>query len=403
LKPFFAFLIFFLVAMLVQAQTNRAMKGVLDLRNHDFSKQGNAHLNGEWEMFMSELIPPGEFKEKNDRPRDVVLFPSTWNDMNRSSKAGFGFATFHLTLLMKPQEFAIELPHFYSSYELFINGESIAANGKVGISESESVPQWLPKTVVYKSISDTLDIVIHVSNFHHAKGGLREDIIIGRTTDIIEKRNIAMASNIALSSALLLTAIVFFLLHFFVKKNQAALFFAALALTWAVRSMFSNLYVMTSYFPEFPWEVWAILFLSALFPDDVNNVFKYLFTACNLIFACMTIFSKASFYTQFLPVYLSFCGVLLLYILYVLMQAVVKAREGVWLILSCMMLGVLVFAYDLIAYQKLSLFNPVITAFGYFAVFLLMAVTLIYQYGFLKRAASSDMLTYEDLYQSSRK
>jgi hypothetical protein len=67
------------------------------------------------------------------------------------------------------------------------------------------------------------------------------------------------------------------------------------------------------------------------------------------------------------------------------------------------MLGVIVFAYDLSAYQGLASFNPIIINIGYLGMFILMAICLAFQFGFLKRSARNrDILTYDDLYGTSR-
>jgi hypothetical protein len=150
--------------------------------------------------------------------------------------------------------------------------------------------------------------------------------------------------------------------------------------------------------------IWAIFFLASLFPDDINNLFKYFFVACNVIFILFTLGFKASLYTQFLPVYLSFCLILLIYIIYVIIHAIVYERHGVWLVVSCIMLGVIIFAYDLSAYQGLSAFNPIIINLGYLGMFVLMGLSLALQFGFLKKnSRNRDILTYDDLYGSTRK
>jgi hypothetical protein len=399
-------------------QSKYAQRGVLDLRSVDFRAQGHASLSGEWELYMSQLISPETFLAKTNEPGDFVSFPSTWNETSRSLKPGKGYATYHLKVLVKKQQLAIAIPHFYTSFRLWVNAKPVAANGEVGITEKDSKPQWLPQTIPYTANQDTLDIVIHVSNFHHAKGGVREDILLGAPSNLMLKRQIAVGSNLFLFGGLVLVALLFLFIFFLVKHDRSALFFAALCFTWAVRSLFSNLYVGTSFFPLFPWEIavkieyitlyltmiWTVFFLASLFPQDVNNMFKYFFVAFNAIFVLFALFTSASLYTQFLPVYLSFCLILLLYVIYVLIHAVVYERNGVWLIVSCTLLGVIIFSYDLISYEGFASFNPIIINIGYMGMFTLMGLCLMYQLGLLKRSRRNrDMLTYDDLYGSQRK
>jgi hypothetical protein len=410
-------LLFSLLFLISHAQTNYARRGLIDLRNFDFAAEGHIALSGEWELYMSNLIAPESFDHAIQEPGDFIPFPSTWDETSKSLRPGKGYATYHLKILVKPNRYSLELPHFYSGYKLWINHDLIAHNGQVGTSAKISTPQWLPQTVAFTATQDTLDLVIQVSNFHHAKGGVRENILIGTTDNLTFKRQVAVSSNLTLFGGLVLLSLVFVFVYMFVKQDNASIFFAALCVTWALRSVFSNLYVVTAYLPDFPWEIcvkieyvslyltmiWAVFFLASLFPADVNNLFKYFFIACNIIFILFTCFTNASLYTQFLPVYLSFCLILLIYIIYVLIHAVVYERHGVWLIVSCIMLGVIIFAYDLSAYQGLASYNPIIINIGYLGMFILMGTCLAFQLGFLKRnLRNRDMLTYDDLYGSSR-
>jgi hypothetical protein len=396
------------------AQAVYARKGVIDLKTWNFQKQGTVNLIGEWEFYMRELVPPSEFKEQTKPPQDYIDFPGTWNELNKGLRPGDGYATYRVKVLIaSPDIYALELPHFYSSYKLWINSALIASNGKVGISEKSSQPQWLPQTVSFTAKKDTLDIVIQVSNFHHAKGGIREPIFLGTPEGLNFKRQVAVSSNLVMAITLFTISLIFIFIFLFSKSDNSILYFGALCITWAIRSMFSNKYVFNSFFPLFPWEtgvkieyitlyltmIWAILFLASLFQNDVNTVFKYLLIACNIIFITITMVFKASLYTQFLPVYLSFCGFLLIYIIYILIRALVYERQGVWLMITCVFLGVLLFSYDLIAYEGFANFNPIIINFGYFLMFMLMALSLLYQLGVLKQSSNqANILTYEDLY-----
>jgi hypothetical protein len=71
---------------------------------------------------------------------------------------------------------------------------------------------------------------------------------------------------------------------------------------------------------------------------------------------------------------------------------------------SSLFLGVILFSYDLVSYEGFATFNPVILNIGYFGMFVLMGLCLLYQLGLLKRTSTqSNVLTYEDLYGTKDK
>jgi hypothetical protein len=398
----------------ILAQNSSARQGLLDLTHWDFLERGPVSLTGEWEFYMSELVEPSEFSSQSRPQKDFVDFPATWNEQSKAARPGDGYATYRLrAVVTAPRTLAFELPHFYSNYRLWINSKQIASNGTVGTSEKNSIPQWLPQTISFLAETDTLDIVIQASNFHHAKGGVREPILLGDTDELMFKRHVAVISNLVLFACLVLIALSFIFTFLFSKKEVSILYGAALCLTWGLRSVFSNRYIANSYFPDFPWEIcvkieyitlylmmiFATLFLSSIFKNEVNGAFKYLFCIFNSIFIGLTLSFNASLYTQFLPVYLSFCAVLLVYIIYVLIRALVYEREGVWFIIACLFMGVILFSYDLFSYQVLATFNPIIINLGYLIMFILMAAGILFQLGFMKKSTNSgNILTYDDLY-----
>lgn len=401
--------IFFVLFSAISHAQIPLQKGFADLTAHVFT-DGPLPLDGEWELYMSQLISPSDFRTMGSQPKDFADFPSAWNVS--SGAQNFGFATYRLKLVVPSnQPLALQIPHCYSAYRLWANGQVISSNGIVGESREESKPQWLPRTVVLPATSDTLTLVLQVSNFSHAIGGIRESIYVGDQSEMLFRESISMTSTLTLvvSLAVLFLAFVFvFLLY----KSESAILFALLSLAWSIREAFSNQYLAIHYFPDFPWEVAvkieyiglfsvmmiSMLFVGSLFKDDVNAVFKYLFCFCNLVFIAIAAFFEAAIFTQFLPVYLSFAGALLLYIVYILVRAVVYDRQGAWLIVTCVFMGVVVFAYDLIAYRGLANFSPIFTTIGYIAMFTLMAVALLFQVGIFKRSSATNMLTYDDLY-----
>jgi hypothetical protein len=222
-----------------------------------------------------------------------------------------------------------------------------------------------------------------------------------------------------MASSLVMIALVFTFLYFFSKSEASLLYIAAMCVTWALRAVFSNLYVFNSFYPAFPWElcvkieyitlylmmIWAILYLASIFRNEVSTPFKYLLCISNAMFILLTLFFDASLYTQFLPVYLSFCAAVLIYSIYVLIRALVYERKGVWLMISCLFLGVTLFSYDLISYEGFAVFNPIVINVGYMTIFVLLSICLLYDLGYLKKSTKQtrNTLTYDELYGEGQK
>ncbi|MEJ0030094.1 MAG: hypothetical protein WDO15_06855 [Bacteroidota bacterium] len=209
-------------------------KGQIDLRNWDFQKQGTVRLDGQWGFYWEELLTPstGSF-----HPTKFHVFPALWDE-------GQGFATYTTDVIVDHNisMLSLELPDLYTSYQLWVNGVEVAANGEVGTSRQETSPQWLPKTIVFPA-TDTLHVMIQIANFHHMRGGSNDHIYLGLPDQLYQKRESAVITNIILFSGLGLIGCFFIILFLFFRKEKAALYFAAICITWALRAVFTNLYL----------------------------------------------------------------------------------------------------------------------------------------------------------------
>jgi hypothetical protein len=368
-------------------------KGSIDLREWDFAVSGEVKLDGRWNFYWQSLQPPSSLETTNV---DHMKFPATWNDAysDRMELSGQGFATYEAKVLLKPsvEMVSLELPDFYCSYALWVNGKEVASNGQVGTSRAESVPQWLPKTVVIKA-ADTLQMVLHVSNFHHKRGGSNDHIYLGLPDQLYQKRESAVITNIILFAGLLLIGCFFVVLFLFFRKERAALYFAAICITWAVRAVFTNLYLFVNWFPDIDWElavkieyltlyltmVWSIMFVGKLFPEDLNPILKYALLIVNVIFILFTVATPAFTFTNLLPAYVVVAWVILACIAFVVIRAIIYERAGAWFSAGSIVLGVLMFSYDMLTYEGVLDFSPLLFNVGYLTIFFLNATAFARQ------------------------
>jgi hypothetical protein len=375
------------VCMLLLVTTSFAQpiveKGKIDLREWDFNKDA-VRLDGRWGFYWDQLLTPGETKSS---PNKFQQFPGIWNE-------GQGFATYTTDVYVNSDVhmLSMELPDFYSSYTIWVNGVQVANNGEVGTSRKESVPQWLPKTVVFEA-TDTLHLVMQVSNFHHMRGGSNDHIYLGLPEQLYQKRETAVITNIILFAGLGLIGCFFIILFLFFRNEKAALYFAAICITWALRAVFTNLYLFANWFPAMDWELlvkieyltlyltmmWSLLYVGKLFPDDVNALFKYVLVILNGIFILFTIATPAVLYTHMLPAYKFVAWLILGYVGYVVIRAIIFDRVGAWFSAVSIILGVLMFSYDMLTYEGFLNFSPLLFNVGYLTIFLLNATAFAYQ------------------------
>jgi signal transduction histidine kinase len=247
------------------AETGRpsSSKGVLDLRSIDKDEDFIVNLNGEWEFYWKKILHPHDFKKNSLQPDCYGKVPSYWTEYHELSvkTEPFGYATYKLTVLLPrglQNALAIDLPVFDSSYDIYINGEYLGGNGVPGKNAEESVPEYKKNFFRLQPLTDTLSIVINVSNFDHRRGGFWLPARLG-TFSVVQKK---LANSWAWQwsvISLLLGFSVFFLLFFLISKRETeTLFFSIATICLAVRPLFTSHYLIGNLI-DMSWE-WIIRF-----------------------------------------------------------------------------------------------------------------------------------------------
>jgi hypothetical protein len=259
-------------------------------------------------------------------------------------------------------------------------------------------------------------MVLQIANFDHAKGGIKEQIYLGKPSMMKFKRNVSEISKLTESAALFCIGFFFLVLFVFHQRNKATIYFALLVLTWSLRSLFSNLYLAIAFYPDFNWAamirieyitlylamIWAILFLTSLFHNEANIILKYGLVFCNVLFTAFSLSSPPRLFTQGLNVYLITSGILLLYGSYIVIRAWGNERAGSGLLTLSIIIGLNIFGYDIFVYEGFSSYDPVIFSAGYVSIFLMMGFALAFHVGLIKAKQNpASTLTYEDLYRNS--
>lgn len=380
-----------------------AEQGVLDLRTWNFNEQKVA-LTGYWNYFENELV-----SDTVQKTGSLSQFPQLWDE-------GVQYATYQLTILLPPnsQNLSLEIPQLFSSYVLFVNGKPLAANGKPGTSRETTTPQWLPQPVSFEVEDDTASILLHVANFYHNKGGVKEPLYLGTPEMIQQHQSVVVNSKKAEVIILMLLGFSFFMIYYIrEERKKITFYYSLLCFSWAIRALLPNDYLFISYFPDVNWSlmvkieyitlystmIWSILFLSRLFPGESNNIVKYILVGLNCLFIVVTAVFPPIVFTQWLTVYLAVAGVLIFFACIIVIRALIHERSGVWFLVTCLFLGIVLFSYDIFVYEGFfALPNPIFFSIGYISIFAILGITLLYHLKIFKGDGASGTLTYEDLY-----
>lgn len=370
-----------------------AQNGFIDLSDIDFQAQGSVELNGEWEFYWEELLEPHEID--STRSPQFVSFPHLWNEDPRLSS--YGYATYILRI-HKPKNgppLALTIPDMYTAYTLYINGVEAAKNGTVADNRQDYTPFWLPKTISIDHFNgDTLELVLHISNFRHSKGGIRLPLLIGNDEYLEKQRTIRLGFSLLLTGCVLMIGLFFLGLYLFGRHEIPMLYFSLVCFFFSYRVFGTELYPLHYLFQDLPWlltvkaEYFALYFTPALFcifvqrlyPKETSNGIIYPLAGVFGIMASSAIFLTPYYFTLIVDLFFALFSVFVIYITWVYIKAVKKKREGARFALASIILVFIVFMHNLLEYNTVLDENLLLNFIGLFSFFFLQSLILSYRF-----------------------
>ncbi|WP_258102542.1 ATP-binding protein [Marinoscillum sp. MHG1-6] len=379
----------------VQAE---AIRGVLDLSKESFKNQ-TYDLDGEWEFYWEELALPNILPSRNN----YIEFPSLWNNyvIEGEEIGSFGYATYHLRVVLPDTScsYTLHVEDMYCAFNLFINGDLKYTNGVVGKTRDEYRPEWKPDFIHLGPLSDTLDIVLQVSNFDHSKGGASEGMVLGSEEDMVHEERGIVALDLLLTGSLFMGGLFFLGLYLFGHHDKAILFFALFCIAYAYRIIGFGYYVLHALF-DIPWWLsvrleYLALFISAyLFCSFVQNLYPelakgWLWKALNIIcwvFCLIVLITPPVFFTRLVTPFFALLMVYLVLTVRVYYQAYTRRLLGSTYVLISTTVVFVVFTYNIFVYFGLLESMMIATFLGYVLFFFSQSLVLSFRFAYTLKA-----------------
>jgi len=365
-----------------------ARDGILDLRDWDLASCGVMSLTGDWEFYWNKLLEPSQLTSARREMTGYTGVPASWNGyvVDGRKLSGDGYATYVLTILTKGNgaKLALRMPPASTAYRLYLNGRERAANGKVGTSARDMMPQYMPLVVSFDDDAPEIRLVVQVSNFVHRRGGLWEAPEIGTEPAVRVKTSRLMVFNLASIGSLITMGFYHACLYVLRRKEKSTVYFAHVCFLFGVRAFLVGEIVLTKIWPSFPWGValkleyltsagilpLALLFCKEMYPQETSMLVARGSEALCAVFFLTVIVVPTRLSSQLMIPYqvvsVALCG----YIMHVLVVASLRRREGAIWLASSALFFILTLINDMLYFNEvlktgsLSPFGLVVVCFA---------------------------------------
>ncbi len=348
-----------------------ARAGVIDLREWDFERDGTVTLNGEWEFFWNQLLSPDDFSEAAaegadapSTPGNHIPVPRVWNglEVDGITLEGGGYGTYRLVILVAPGDgYAVKILDAANAYALWAGGTPLFVSGTVGTDRASMVPRYRTGTADLSAPDGVIELVVHVSNFVHRRGGMWLPWEFGPESLIEEKRERNLLVEFVLFGSIGIIGIYHLGLFFLRRKERTALYFGLFCILIALRIVVTGERIFNNLVPSLSWDFFNrieyltfymgppvfVFFLRSLFPELSRRVARA-DMAMGALFSLVVLITPPLFFTHTLPFYQAITLVVAIYAIYAVVRAVAHHRQGARMVAfgSIILVGTL--AHDII-------------------------------------------------------
>jgi len=315
--------------------------GQLDLRQWDFAADGPVPLTVDWRFYPNTLLQA----ERAELLPEQVRVPEIWNGhVQRDGRAGYGTGTYGLTVLLPPgaEKLGLSIRTLSSAFSVFANGTLVAKAGVVGPNAAASKPAYRPQVALLPDIGGRLDLLVQVSNFHHARGGLWDVVKLGDYEALREQFQQDLQLSMFLASVALLLGVYHLMIWSQRRRDTSVLVFAALCVSLALRTLCTEEIYLLQLIPSLPYnaqvriEYLSIILLVALGTVFVANVFPqefgrralYILTVPHVLYFLVVCLGPVAFFSRYLPLFHALVITCVLYSLYVTIKATLHRCDG---------------------------------------------------------------------------
>ncbi len=316
-------------------------KGVLDLREYDFLKNGPVELNGEFEFYWNQMISPALEGDSGEMIYTEV--PGTWTNLSREHPevTRFGFATYRLLILLpeRVDELAFSIEDVYSASGYFLNGKAIDYLGFPGVNKYQTVIRYSRPMMIGTVDDNELELLIRVSNFDNRISGIVGGLTIGNVGQMQETRQKDLFRGHFLIGAFLIIG-VYFLGLYLIRTEHYRLYFSLLCFLMALRVVMIvhipvieslNLNGLTTarldYLNSYFFAPFFILMIRSIFPIEFPHLIYRISLWVSTVFIAVVVFTPISFFSFTFPYFFVFFILLSILFLYVIIRAWIRGRS----------------------------------------------------------------------------
>jgi signal transduction histidine kinase len=368
---------------------------VLNLENWEPSKNETLSLSGQWNFYWERFLSPQEATTAVQTPDLTVNIPSVWNRyiLDGKNLPGYGYGTYLIKVVNAPsnKQLSLRIPTFSTAYELYIDDRLVASNGTVASDSEQHNAHYNPQIVTFTPDHTSFDIIIHISNFTYARGGMWYAIEMGTPEQIMKIDRTITYKDLFLIGALTVMTLYYLLIYLLRREDKSSLYYVLMCIIFAARTAIYGNFFIYSLLPHIGFKtiitidyitlccfsISAAFMIGELFPNENRKLILRIFFSYALIMTLLFILTPVSFFTQTVY-FVQFMAILTgAYPIYTLISAYFRGKKDAGTLLCGSLVVILCAVHDVL-YQNNIILSSIgeLVPLGLFILLFLQAFVL---------------------------
>lgn len=405
LSCLFVFMVIAAISVCKSADTVKKIErissesGIIDLSSINIYEDNIFSLEGEWEFVYGEHIPVEKIDKKAAlEGAEFIKVPSTWkNYVYKGQKLpGTGIATYRLRIITGeniPKYLAFRIPGWETAYTMYVNGIEIASAGASGNSSENTISKWKPQIGYFFTDGNVQDVVIHISNFEHARGGVSVDLSIGRIIAVSKARELGIGLRLFSFGSLFMISIYHAAIFVMRRNERSALYFSVVCMLMALRSLVIHEHPILLYFPWLSWNQHVrityfpfgmmlsgfVLFINSMYKEDMNKALTNIFVFLGACYSVICLVLPPIIFTNLIAYFQAIIILGSAYLIAVMLKAFRKKREGAGAFLCVFAIG-FIFVLNDTLHHNYIISTGYVVPIGFILFIFLQAIILADRY-----------------------
>ncbi|MDX1957690.1 MAG: adenylate/guanylate cyclase domain-containing protein [Leptospiraceae bacterium] len=364
------------------SNSETVIRGFIDLSKIPFEKGTVVALDGEWEFYHENFLMTDK-KDISTLDPIYLQVPNTWNGVivRGQELSGQSYGSYRLKFILDTpnQIYAIKALDLATSYKIWVNGEEVFSNGKIGKSMEEAVPQFYPDIVYVKNLKEENELIVEISNFSHLKAGFWESLTFGSLPGIQSYREKKFGFDLFLTGSLLIMGIYHIGLFSLRRNDKSSLLLGIFCFIMIFRLITTGERELYTYFPEINWFFGMKLeyltfylatpvfsaFLNSLYEEEFRTIPTRVILLVSGFFAMLVIFLPVNLFVRTAVPYQIITVLCMFYGVYALIKAGLAKKDGAFIALTGFIVLVFTIINDIL-YGNFLINTAQLAPFGLF-------------------------------------